>query len=292
MAAGGHEVTIHPNPVAAPGLRRCAIPAAWIRAQARWSSCSGACPCSRRWSAPTSSGSRRWRCRARSSRARWCSARATRATRATSSARATRARSAATATGARSRSRPSAPATSSASSRCSRTSAARRPSRRSSRRAWSAVLGPDMRRLMGEHPDIAMRLVIALGRRLRETNERLSRQSFQTVQSRVAVVLGELVDQAVAEGRAPSDVLVTATQADLAQLAGLLARVGQPLPGGARARRGDLPGPRPPGRARPRGAEAICLLAGRNPSRRPGRRAPRRASSRPAAWSCAATRWW
>ncbi len=82
------------------------------------------------------------------------------------------------------------------------------------------VLGPDMRRLMGEHPDIAMKLVIALGRRLRETNERLTRQSFQTVQSRVAVVLGQLVEEAVAEGRSSQDVLVTATQADLAQLAG------------------------------------------------------------------------
>jgi len=82
------------------------------------------------------------------------------------------------------------------------------------------VLGPDMRRLMNEHPGIAARLVIALGRRLRETNERLSRQSFQTVQSRVAVVLSELVDQEIAGGKADSDVLVTATQADLAQLAG------------------------------------------------------------------------
>ena len=83
-----------------------------------------------------------------------------------------------------------------------------------------AVLGPDMRRLMIEHPEISTRLVIALGRRLRETNERLSRQSFQTVQSRVAVVLSELVAQEVAAGKAPSDVLLTATQADLAQLAG------------------------------------------------------------------------
>jgi CRP-like cAMP-binding protein len=82
------------------------------------------------------------------------------------------------------------------------------------------VLGPDMRRLMGEHPDIATRLVIALGRRLREMNERLSRQSFQTVQSRVAVVLSELVEQEIAEGKSGADVLVTATQADLAQLAG------------------------------------------------------------------------
>jgi CRP/FNR family transcriptional regulator len=82
------------------------------------------------------------------------------------------------------------------------------------------VLGGDMRRLMSEHPGIATRLVIALGRRLREMNERLSRQSFQTVQSRVAVVLGQLVEQQVAEGSDASDVVITATQADLAQLAG------------------------------------------------------------------------
>jgi CRP/FNR family transcriptional regulator len=82
------------------------------------------------------------------------------------------------------------------------------------------VLGPDMRRLMSEHPAIAVRLVIGLGRRLRETNERLSRQSFQTVQSRVAAVLGELVEHEVAAGGQDADVLVTATQADLAQLAG------------------------------------------------------------------------
>src|SRR5256885_15472095 len=57
------------------------------------------------------------------------------------------------------------------------------------------VLGPDMRRLLNEHAEMSARLVIALGRRLRETNERLARQSFQTVQSRVAVVLSQLVDQ-------------------------------------------------------------------------------------------------
>jgi CRP/FNR family cyclic AMP-dependent transcriptional regulator len=83
-----------------------------------------------------------------------------------------------------------------------------------------AVLGPDMRRLMVEHPQISARLVIALGRRLRETNERLAKQSFQTVQSRVAVVLGELVAQAIAAGAPAGEVLVTATQADLAKLAG------------------------------------------------------------------------
>jgi len=62
------------------------------------------------------------------------------------------------------------------------------------------VAGSDMRRLLREHPDIAAKLVIALGRRLRAANERISRQSFQTVQSRVATVLGQLVAQAQAEG--------------------------------------------------------------------------------------------
>jgi CRP/FNR family cyclic AMP-dependent transcriptional regulator len=83
-----------------------------------------------------------------------------------------------------------------------------------------AVLGPDMRRLMVEHPGISARLVVALGRRLRETNERLAKQSFQTVQSRVAVVLGELVAQAIEAGGSEQEVLVTTTQADLAKLAG------------------------------------------------------------------------
>ncbi len=104
-----------------------------------------------------------------------------------------------------------------------------------------AVLGPDMRRLMAEHPQIAMRLLVALGRRLRETNERLARRSFQTVQSRVASALSEMVAQAQsqsppvpAEGhesppegqKGPStatesnDVQISATQADLAKLAG------------------------------------------------------------------------
>ena len=83
-----------------------------------------------------------------------------------------------------------------------------------------ALLGSDMRRLMAEHADITMKLAIALGRRLRDTNERLARQSFQTVQSRVASVLSELVRQARAEGLGDGDVPVTATQAELAQLAG------------------------------------------------------------------------
>ena len=83
-----------------------------------------------------------------------------------------------------------------------------------------AILGPDMRRLLREHPDISIKLIAALGQRLREANDRLSRQSFQTVQSRVASVLSQLVEAAREEGAADGDVLITATQADLAQLAG------------------------------------------------------------------------
>lgn len=91
-----------------------------------------------------------------------------------------------------------------------------------------AIAGADMRRLLTRHPEIAVKLVISLGRRLRAADERIARQSFQTVQSRVASVLATLVDQArdeaaTAGGDAAGEdgeVLVRVTQADIAQLAG------------------------------------------------------------------------
>jgi CRP/FNR family transcriptional regulator len=83
-----------------------------------------------------------------------------------------------------------------------------------------AILGGDMQGLLHAHPDIAVKLLAALGRRLRETNERLARQSFATVQSRVAAVLGQLVQSARDDGAGERDVLITQTQAELAQLAG------------------------------------------------------------------------
>jgi CRP-like cAMP-binding protein len=83
-----------------------------------------------------------------------------------------------------------------------------------------AITGADMRRLLREHPEISAKLVVSLVRRLRETNERLSRQSFQTVQSRVAGVLAQLVEQAHQEGAPDGEVTVVITQADIAQLAG------------------------------------------------------------------------
>jgi CRP/FNR family transcriptional regulator len=84
----------------------------------------------------------------------------------------------------------------------------------------TAILGGDMRRLLRERPEIAIELLTSLARRLRETNERLARQSFQTVQSRVAAVLAELVREALAGGEVGAGVLITSTQAELAQLAG------------------------------------------------------------------------
>jgi CRP/FNR family transcriptional regulator len=84
----------------------------------------------------------------------------------------------------------------------------------------AAILSRDMRRILHEHPEIAVKLLAALGRRLRETNERLARQSFQTVQSRVASVLLQLVEAAQSDGVAGEEVLIVTTQAQLAQLAG------------------------------------------------------------------------
>src|SRR3954447_4702087 len=57
-----------------------------------------------------------------------------------------------------------------------------------------AILAGDLKRLLGEHPEIAVKLLSALGAKLREANARIARQSFQKVSSRVAGVLAELVE--------------------------------------------------------------------------------------------------
>jgi CRP-like cAMP-binding protein len=83
-----------------------------------------------------------------------------------------------------------------------------------------AVPGREIQRLMREHPEISVKLIAALAQRLRATNERLARQSFQTVQSRVAAVLGQMVAAARDGNPSEADVVITLTQADLAKLAG------------------------------------------------------------------------
>jgi CRP-like cAMP-binding protein len=82
------------------------------------------------------------------------------------------------------------------------------------------IPGEVMRRLLRERPEIAVRMVVSLGQKLRQTNERLVGQSFQTVQTRVAKALTELIDAAQAEGSAGGEVVIKGTQAELARLAG------------------------------------------------------------------------
>lgn len=83
-----------------------------------------------------------------------------------------------------------------------------------------ALLGPDMERLVRTNPDIALKLLAALAERVRRTTERLLQQSFQTVAGRVASVLLGQTASRQAEGAPEHDVLIRATQAEIAGLAG------------------------------------------------------------------------
>ena len=84
-----------------------------------------------------------------------------------------------------------------------------------------ALPAVEVRALLSRHPDITVKLVAALVRRLRAANERISRQSFQTVPSRVAGVLSQLVaEDNSTESEGGGGVTIRMNQADLAQLAG------------------------------------------------------------------------
>ena len=83
-----------------------------------------------------------------------------------------------------------------------------------------ALLAADMQRLIRRNPDLALKLLAGLAERVSRTNERLLQQSFQTVAGRVA---GALLAQTIsrqAEGAPDADVLIRATQAEIANLAG------------------------------------------------------------------------
>jgi CRP/FNR family cyclic AMP-dependent transcriptional regulator len=82
-----------------------------------------------------------------------------------------------------------------------------------------ALPAGEVRGLLGRHPEITVKLVGALVRRLRSANERISRQSFQTVPSRVAGVLLQLAAEE-AHGGGEGEVTIRMNQSDLAQLAG------------------------------------------------------------------------
>jgi CRP/FNR family transcriptional regulator len=82
-----------------------------------------------------------------------------------------------------------------------------------------ALPAGEVRALLARHPEITVKLIAALVRRLRTANERISRQSFQTVPSRVAGVLSQLVAEESPRGEG-GEVTIRMNQTDLAQLAG------------------------------------------------------------------------
>lgn len=86
-----------------------------------------------------------------------------------------------------------------------------------------ALPANDVRALLARHPEISLKLVAGLVRRLRAANVRLSRQSFQTVPSRVAGILAQLSREAQDNGGdadSSEEVTIQMNQTDLAQLAG------------------------------------------------------------------------
>jgi CRP/FNR family cyclic AMP-dependent transcriptional regulator len=83
-----------------------------------------------------------------------------------------------------------------------------------------ALPAGDVRSLLGRHPEISLKLVAGLVRRLRAANVRLSRQSFQTVPSRVAGILAQLTREAQDGDGEEAEVTIRMNQTDLAQLAG------------------------------------------------------------------------
>jgi CRP/FNR family transcriptional regulator len=83
-----------------------------------------------------------------------------------------------------------------------------------------ALLAGDVSRLIKRNPDLALKLLATLADRVSRTNERLLQQSFQTVAGRVASALLAQTVSRQAEGGPEEDVLIRATQAEIAHLAG------------------------------------------------------------------------
>ena len=83
-----------------------------------------------------------------------------------------------------------------------------------------ALPANDVRSLLARNPEIALKLVAGLVRRLRAANARLSRQSFQTVPSRVAGILLQLSRDGQGEEGEEVEITIRMNQTDLAQLAG------------------------------------------------------------------------
>lgn len=85
-----------------------------------------------------------------------------------------------------------------------------------------ALVANDMRRVLADNPEVSVKLLKAVVRRLKQANERISTQSFQTVSGRVAKSLLQLSRESAPGPRATKRTQTTiyATQAEIAQLAG------------------------------------------------------------------------
>lgn len=85
-----------------------------------------------------------------------------------------------------------------------------------------AITARDMRRILLDHPAASTKLLKAVVRRLRQANERIATQSFQTVAGRVAKSLLQLEREALPDSQNSTSVPTTIyiTQSEIAQLAG------------------------------------------------------------------------
>jgi CRP/FNR family cyclic AMP-dependent transcriptional regulator len=85
-----------------------------------------------------------------------------------------------------------------------------------------ALLAGDLRRTIITHPEMAVAMLSGLADRIRAANERLARQTFQTVEGRVAsALLGQVEALKPEDGEEPPrEILIRATQAQIAQLSG------------------------------------------------------------------------
>lgn len=83
-----------------------------------------------------------------------------------------------------------------------------------------AFLAADFRRVLLANPETAVKMLDGLAHRLRGANERISRQSFQTVAGRVASALLAQAQARQSEGAGDQEILIKATQTEIAQLAG------------------------------------------------------------------------
>lgn len=81
-----------------------------------------------------------------------------------------------------------------------------------------ALMGSDLRRVLRRNPEMALKLLSSLSKRLRAASSRIESQYFQGTEARVAAVVLRLAETQAPEG-VGANRHVTATQSEIAQLA-------------------------------------------------------------------------